>query len=161
MSLHRSHGGDDRGTVPGQVESVDAECGLLADADPGVGEEEDEEAAGDRTDSGYERAVESDVYCARHARGATPIEAVRSLVRTVIEHAPAEVRPPLLMQAEALEYISGPVTMMQLRVTGDCPPADGVTNPVPGGPSVVDAEGNDIGLLLLRLDDAGYIDCLE
>lgn len=90
-----------------------------------------------------------------------PVEAVRSLVRTVIEHAPYEVRAPLLAQADTLEYVGGPVTMMRLRVAGDRPRASGVTSPVPGGPSVVDAEGNDIGVLLLWLDEAGYIDCLE
>jgi hypothetical protein len=79
----------------------------------------------------------------------------------VIEHAPDEVRPPLLAQADNLEYVGGPVTMMRLRVTGDCAPATGVTSPVPGGPSVVGADDNDIGLLLLWLDEAGYIDCLE
>ena len=89
------------------------------------------------------------------------IEAVRSLVRTVIEHAPAEVRARLLAQAESLEYVGGPVTMLRLRVTGDSAPASGVTSPVPGGPSVVDADENVIGLLLLWLDEAGYIDCLE
>ncbi|HET7067540.1 MAG TPA: hypothetical protein VFI21_08055 [Nocardioides sp.] len=46
MSLHRSHGGDDRGTVPDQVESVDAEGSHLAEPDAGVGEEEDEEPVG-------------------------------------------------------------------------------------------------------------------
>ena len=88
-------------------------------------------------------------------------EAVKSLVRTVIEHAPVEVQAPLRSQADYIEYVSGPVTMMQLRVTGECAPASGVASPVPGGPSVVDAEGNDIGLLLLWLDKAGFIDCLE
>lgn len=90
-----------------------------------------------------------------------PIEPVRSLVRAVIEHAPAEVRAPLLAQADSLEYVGGPVTMMRLQVTSDSAPASSSPNPVPGGPSVVDAEGEEIGLLLLWLDEAGYLDCLE
>jgi hypothetical protein len=83
------------------------------------------------------------------------------LVRGVIEHAPNDLQALLLAQTESLEYVGGPVTMMDLRVTGECAPANGVKGPVPGGPVVVDADGEPIGLLLLWLDGAGYIDCLE
>jgi hypothetical protein len=91
-----------------------------------------------------------------------PAAAIRSLVRAVVEYAPAEVRAPLLEQADAVEYVTGPVTMMQLRVEGDPAPAParGVTSPVPGGPHVFDAEGDAIGGLILWLEASGYIECL-
>src|SRR4051812_42416585 len=90
-----------------------------------------------------------------------PLEAVRALVRSVIQYAPEQFRALLLAQAERLEYVGGPITMMELRVTGDCAPAHGVKGPLPGGPSVVGADDDAIGLLLLWLDASGYIDCLE
>jgi hypothetical protein len=87
--------------------------------------------------------------------------AIRSLVRTVIEHAPAEVHAPLFAQAETLEYVDGPVTMMRLRVAGEAAPASGAVSPVLGGPHVFDDPGDAIGGLILWLDADGYIDCLE
>lgn len=89
-------------------------------------------------------------------------EAVRALVRAVVAHAPEQARASLLAQVDNLEYVGGPVTMMQLRVTGGCAASTpGISNPVPGGPSVVASDGNDIGVMHLWLDEAGYIDCLE
>jgi hypothetical protein len=90
-----------------------------------------------------------------------PAEAIRRLVRTVIEHGPAEVRASLLAQTESLEYVDGPVTFMRLRVGRDVVPASGATSPVPGGPDVVDDQGKAIGGLILWLDADGYIDGLE
>jgi hypothetical protein len=90
-----------------------------------------------------------------------PAEAIRFLDRMVIEHAPAEVRAPLFAQAETLEYVDGPVTMMRLRVTDEAARTSGVVSPVPGGPHVFDDDGNAIGGLILWLDGDGYIDCLE
>jgi hypothetical protein len=87
--------------------------------------------------------------------------AIRSLVRTVVEHAPSEVQAPLLAQADTVEYVDGPVTMMRLRVCGAPAPAHGVANPVPGGAHVFDADGDAIGGLLLWLNGGGYIECLE
>lgn len=86
---------------------------------------------------------------------------IRSLLRRVIEYAPSGARATLLAQADSVEYVDGPVTMLRLRVTGDAAPARGVPNPVPGGPDVLDAQGDVIGLLLLWLNADGYIDCLE
>ena len=63
------------------------------------------------------------------------LESVRALVRSVIQYAPEELRALLLAQAERLEYVGGPITMMELRVTGDCAAARGVKGPLPGGPS--------------------------
>jgi hypothetical protein len=90
-----------------------------------------------------------------------PATAIRSLVRAVVECAPAEVRAPLLAQADAVDYVNGPVTMMRLRVEGDPAPARCVASPVPGGPHVFNAEGDAIGGLILWLDAGGYIECLE
>lgn len=90
-----------------------------------------------------------------------PTDAIRSLVRAVIEHAPLEVQAPLLAQAESVEYVDGPVTMMSLRVDHAAAPASGAVSPVPGGPEVADDHGDVIGGLLLWLDAGGYIDCLE
>ena len=88
-----------------------------------------------------------------------PAAAIRSLVRRVIEHAPTDVRAPLLAQAETLEYVDGPVTMMRLRVAGEAAPASSAVSPVPGGPHVFDDHEDAIGGLILWLDGDGYIDC--
>ena len=51
--------------------------------------------------------------------------------------------------------------MMRLRVPWTYPPVRGVPSPVPNSLTVLDEGGDPIGMLLLWLDDAGYIDCLE
>lgn len=67
----------------------------------------------------------------------------------------------LLAQADEVEYVSGPVTMMRLRAGPASQPARGIPSPVPAGPVVYDPEGDAIGGLLLWLDENGFIDCLE
>jgi hypothetical protein len=96
------------------------------------------------------------------ASGATPsTEQVRALVMALLELQDFEGRDVLLAQAQQVEYVEGPLTMARLRVSGVCPSAHGVRSPVPNSASVVSASGEIIGMLLLWLDDAGYIDCLE
>ena len=70
-------------------------------------------------------------------------------------------RDELLAQVDGVEYEDGPLTMMRLRLSRDFPASHDVRNPVPHGPSVVEHDGHGIGMLLLWLDDSGYIDCLE
>ena len=70
-------------------------------------------------------------------------------------------RDELLAQVDGVEYEDGPLTMMRLRLSRDFPASHDVRNPVPNSPSVVDHDGHGIGMLLLWLDDSGYIDCLE
>ena len=60
-----------------------------------------------------------------------------------------------------MDYVDGPVTMTRVRVSRKAEPAKEVSNPVPGGPVVVDAQGEAVGGLLLWLDSEGYIDALE
>ncbi len=67
----------------------------------------------------------------------------------------------MLAQVDGLEYVDGPVTMMNLRVDRTRPPASQVPSPVPSRPTVVGGDGQPIGMLVLWLDDHGYIDCLE
>jgi hypothetical protein len=50
--------------------------------------------------------------------------------------------------------------MMRLSVSRPSATAEGVPNPVPSSPTVLDAAGRVIGMLVLWLND-GYIDCLE
>lgn len=89
------------------------------------------------------------------------LETIRALVRTLLEQDDFAGRDDLLAQVGGIQYVDGPVTMMQLRVDPGYPPAPGVPSPLRNGPSVVDEQGDPIGMLLLWLDDAGYIDCLE
>lgn len=94
--------------------------------------------------------------------GKTPTtDAVRGLIRRLLEVSPFAGSEQLLAQVEGVEYIDGPVTMMDVRVVGACPAATGVPSPVPSSPTVVAEDGEPIGGLLLWLDDDGYIDCLE
>jgi hypothetical protein len=85
----------------------------------------------------------------------------RSIVRELLNQGDFAGRDALLAQVDGIEYVGGPVTMMDLRVSRTHPPSTGVPSPVPNGPNVVDDEGEVIGMLLLWLDDHGYIDCLE
>jgi hypothetical protein len=88
-------------------------------------------------------------------------DAIQSLIRELLEQSDFEGREALLAQVDGVEYIDGPVTMMCLRVAQSFPPSSGVPSPVPNDPIVLDETGEPIGGLLLWLDDAGYIDCLE
>jgi hypothetical protein len=90
-----------------------------------------------------------------------PTDSIRALVRTLLEQLDVAGRSELLAQVEGIEYIDGPVTMMRLRVSRTYAPARGVPSPLPNMPTVVDQDGEPIGMLILWLDDAGYIDCLE
>lgn len=88
-------------------------------------------------------------------------DAVRGLIRRLLEMSLFPGREQLLAQVEGVEYIDGPVTMMDLRVVGPYPAATGVPSPVPSSPIVVDKDGEPTGELLLWLDVEGYINCLE
>ena len=59
-----------------------------------------------------------------------------------------------------MEYVDGPVTMMELHVVGGCSSV-GAPSPVPTTPIVVDELAEPIGQLLLWLDAQGYINGLE
>lgn len=88
-------------------------------------------------------------------------EAIRSLLRRAVSLSPGVGRDELREQIEGLTYVSGPVTMMDVRVERSRPAARGVTNPFQIQPTVVDNAGELIGGLLLWLDPEGYIDCVE
>ncbi|MCA0294134.1 MAG: hypothetical protein LCH96_02255 [Actinobacteria bacterium] len=88
-------------------------------------------------------------------------DAVRGLVQRLLDLGDFTGREQLLAQVAGVEYIEGPVTMMDLRVVGQCASAIGVPSPVPSTPTVVDERGEAIGELLLWLDAQGYINCLE
>jgi hypothetical protein len=88
-------------------------------------------------------------------------DAIRGLIRRLLEVSPFSGREQLLAQVEGVEYIDGPLTMMDLRVVGLCPSATGVPSPVPSSPTVVGNHGEPIGSLVLWLDAQGYINCLE
>ncbi len=55
-----------------------------------------------------------------------PTGAIRALVRTLLEQSDVADRSELLAQAEGIEYVDGPVTMMRLRVSRTYAPAKGV-----------------------------------
>ena len=95
------------------------------------------------------------------ARQIPATDAIRGLIRRLLEVDAFSGREQLLAQVDCVEYVDGPVTMMDLHVVGTCPSAHGVRSPVPSTPIVVDERGEPIGQLLLWLDALGYIDCLE
>jgi hypothetical protein len=86
---------------------------------------------------------------------------VRAIVRRLLDLQDFTGRDALLAQVAGIEYVGGPVTMMDLRVGQTFPPSTGAPSPVPNGPTVVGCDGDVIGMLLLWLDDDGYIDCLD
>jgi hypothetical protein len=86
---------------------------------------------------------------------------VRALVRGLLEQHDFAGRDELLAQVDGVEYEDGPLMMMRLRVSPDFPASHDVRSPVPNRPWLVDHDGQFIGMLLLWLDDSGYIDCLE
>jgi hypothetical protein len=88
-------------------------------------------------------------------------EAIRSIVRHVLDLTDFPERSTLVAQAETLTYISGPITFMRLRVDSSCQAARHVPSPIPSQPSVYTASGEAIGGLLVWLSDEGYIDALE
>lgn len=89
------------------------------------------------------------------------IDAVRSLVRTVIEQAPAfDGRDELLGQVPTIEVVSGPLTMLTLSVDRSLPSGRPLRGPVPGNCWARASEGRPIGTMLVWADD-GYIDTLE
>jgi hypothetical protein len=85
----------------------------------------------------------------------------RAIVRRLLQLQDFAGREELLAQVEGLEYVDGPPTMMRLRVSREFPASHDVRSPVPSDPVVVDEDGEVIGMMLLWLDDSGYIDCLE
>lgn len=97
----------------------------------------------------------------RVARGeAIRNEDVRALVMKLLKQRDFPGRCELLLQVRELEYVAGPVTMMDLRVDRRCRPSS-ARSPVPNQPTVLDEDGEPVGGLLLWLDAEGYIDCLE
>lgn len=90
-----------------------------------------------------------------------PIEGIRALLRKALELTDCPRRNELLAQVEGVEYVDGPVTMMNLRVDGARPAAADALSPVRISPSVLGDDGEVVGGLLLWLDDSGYISCLE
>ncbi len=88
-------------------------------------------------------------------------DAVRELIRRLLDLGDFCGREQVLAQVDCVEYVEGPVTMMDLRVVGECPSAIGVASPAPLSPTVVDERGEPIGELLLWLDAQGYLNCLE
>lgn len=94
-------------------------------------------------------------------RDAVFVGRIKALVRALLEQDDFVGRAELLAQVEGLEYLDGPATMMRLHVDRSYPPALGVPSPIRNGPSVVDDDGVTVGMMLLWLDDAGYIECLE
>jgi hypothetical protein len=86
--------------------------------------------------------------------------AARTLVRRLLELRAFDGRDALLAQVDRLQYVEGPITMMRLSVSRPSATAEGVPNPVPSTPTVLDAAGQVIGMLVLWLNE-GYIDCLE
>ncbi|HEX7460725.1 MAG TPA: hypothetical protein VF317_00965 [Dermatophilaceae bacterium] len=95
------------------------------------------------------------------ARQIPATDAIRGLIRRLLEVDAFSGREQLLAQVDCVEYVDGPVTMMDLRVIGACSSASGVPSPVPATPIVVDERGEPIGHLLLWLDAQGYINGLE
>jgi hypothetical protein len=89
------------------------------------------------------------------------IDAVRGLIRRLLDGSAFSGCEQLLGQVDYLEYVDGPVTMMDLRVAGACSPASGVPNPAPSTRIVVDEREESIGGLVLWLDAQGYINGLE
>ncbi len=89
------------------------------------------------------------------------IDAVRSVVRTVLEQAPAfDGRDELLGQVATIEVVAGPITMLTLSVDRSLPPGRLLRGPVPGNCWTWASNGKPIGTMLVWADD-GYIDRLE
>jgi hypothetical protein len=89
------------------------------------------------------------------------VTTIKSLVRRLLNQGDFAGRDELLEQVDGIEYVDGPVTMVDLHVPRTYPPASGTPSPVPSRPTVLDQDGEMIGLLLLWLDKEGYIACLE
>lgn len=89
------------------------------------------------------------------------IASIRALVRRLLEQRAFRGRDVLLQQVPGIEYVSGPVTMMRLRVPRTYVAAVGVPSPVPNSPTVMGQSGEMVGMLHLWLDGDGYVDCLE
>jgi hypothetical protein len=85
----------------------------------------------------------------------------RAIVRRLLQLQDFAGRDELLAQVDGVEYEDGPLTMMRLRVSREFPASHDVRSPVPNHPVVVGDDGEVIGMMLLWLDDSGYIDCLE
>lgn len=92
---------------------------------------------------------------------APPTDAIKSLLRRALDLTDCAGRAELLAQVDGVEYVDGPVTMMNLRVEGARPAATGLSSPVRISPHVRDVNGEPVGGLLLWLDAAGSIECLE
>lgn len=105
-------------------------------------------------------AVESD-DCKTSTVDSISDGAIQSLVRRGLELTDAPGRDALLGQVDGIRYVSGPVTMIDVLVDRSSPGASGVASPFAIKPSVVDESGGAIGGLLIWLDSAGYIDCVE
>lgn len=89
------------------------------------------------------------------------VATIRALVQRLLEQRRFPGRDALLEQVPGIEYVSGPVTAMRLRVSRTYPAAVGAPSPVPNSPSVLGDDGELIGMLHVWLDGDGYLDCLE
>jgi hypothetical protein len=85
---------------------------------------------------------------------------VRRVLACILRRAIFPGRVELLQQVENVDVVDGPITMLNLRVTGDAlrsPCSDG---PVPLSAMVTDADGIATGELLIWIKD-GYLSALE
>jgi len=88
-------------------------------------------------------------------------EQVRGLLRHVLGEADFPGSDELLRQASNVDVVGGPVTMLDLRVTGQPTSASAFTDgPIPLSVMVLDRVGIAFGELLIWVND-GYLSCLE
>lgn len=85
---------------------------------------------------------------------------VRALLDAVLQRASFPGRDELIRQLADVQVVGGPITMLQLRVSGEAPRARLPDGPVPGSFVVGDPNGVSIGELLIWVRD-GYLDSLE
>lgn len=94
------------------------------------------------------------------ANGTPLTEQVRELLRHVLGEADFPGCAELLQQVSSVNVVGGPVTMLDLRVTGPTSASAFTDGPIPLSAMVLDATGVTLGELLIWVND-GYISSLE
>ncbi len=85
---------------------------------------------------------------------------VRELLRYVLGEADFPGSDELLQQASSVNVVGGPVTMLDLRVTGPTAASAFTDGPIPLSVMVLDPDGVALGELLIWVND-GYLSSLE
>lgn len=94
------------------------------------------------------------------ANGKPLTEQVRELLRHVLSEADFPGSDELLLQASGVNVVGGPVTMLDLRVSGPILASVFTDGPIPLSVIVLDSAGEAFGELLIWVN-GGYLSSLE